>query len=94
MQSIQVVEHDNNRILVLRQIDALDEISAELQRIDSLLTLLNDYFIMQNPDDVELKHRYKIYSNLVDVIQDIVIIQKMHIDESIGVLMQTTIKRW
>jgi len=93
MQSIQVVEHDNNRILVLRQIDALDEISAELQRIDSLLTLLNDYFIMQNPDDVELKHRYKIYSNLVDVIQDIVIIQKMHIDESIGVLMQTTIKR-
>lgn len=72
--------------MLLKQIDSLDYVSCELRKINSLLTLLGDYFGRLDPKGWELQCRYETYQDLVSVVGDIVNVQKKCIDDASGKL--------
>ena len=72
--------------MLFNQITALEEISAELQKVNSLLTLLGDYFGRTDLDAVLLQNRYQTYSDLAIVAHDIVHAQQKRIDDASGKL--------
>ena len=69
--------------MLVNQLAALEEVSCELQKVNSLLTLLGDYFMRSPaPDGNLLETRYRTYSDLVNVVDDIVTVQKKCLDEA------------
>ena len=73
-------------MLLFNQITALEEVSIELQKVNSLLTLLFDYFKHTGPEKWMMENRYQTYSDLVHVVHDIVNVQKGCIDGANGKL--------
>ena len=69
--------------MLANQLTALEEVSNELQKVKSLLTLLSDYFrYSPTPDGNLLEVRYQTYSDLVHVVNDIVTVQKKCLDDA------------
>lgn len=63
------------------QLEKLNEISRELTKAKSLLAFLGDYFKKDEPEPTLLMNRYKMYSDMYNVIFDIIIKQEKQAEE-------------
>jgi hypothetical protein len=54
------------------QINNLHEVAIQLKHAVSLMGFLDDYFGVDEPDEAALQNRYKMYSDMFKVIDDII----------------------
>ena len=66
--------------MLLDQVNALDDVSSAIKKINSLLTIVNDYFDNRDPKDWELQVRYSIYADLADIAHSMALEQQIEVE--------------
>jgi len=61
--------------MLKEQANTLEYVSVQLQKANSMLTLLSDYFMSDDPRGISLEVRYQTYSDLTAAIHDVIVSQ-------------------